>query len=176
MFEVLFELSDRLGLIHEHAILVMEQKGAVVEVDRPHHADCVVGEEALGVDESRRIFIDLHAALDERHIVGTGERKRDLLVGNEGRDDAHVHPSLGGEDERLAHAVVDDEVGRRDIDIFAGAADDVQIDVLAEVFIVEREGTVSVRLDVPLPFESLGRFDEIAGDILRRFDLHIEEA
>ena len=54
----------------------------------------VIADKNLGVDKSRRIFIDLNPRLQQRGIVGFRQRIGNPLVRNARQHQSHLHPTL----------------------------------------------------------------------------------
>ena len=178
LIEIRFDLGDRLRFIHKDGVLIVVEEGAVIKVDRPDDGRPVVRKEGLCMDEPRRELIDLHAPLDERHIVGTREPEGELFIGDMGRHYPHVHTAARRGDERLYHAVVNDEVGRHDPDIFMRGVQNIEVHVLAEVAAEEGNGPRAVGLDiaaVPEGFRLGNIVQKVVHLLLLQPELHQKE-
>ena len=127
------------------------------------------------MDKAGRVFVNFHPALDERHVVGTGERKGDFLIGNVRRDDAHVHAPLRRHHERLAHSVIYDQIGRGNIHVSFRPVQKVDVNVLSDLPCVHGAGSVAVGLHIALPLEAFVPLGDIGGKVLRAPPLHIVE-
>ena len=153
LLEIALHIDERARPVHKHRVLEVEEEGAVIAVDRADRTHLVVRKESLGVNEPGRVLVDFHARANEREIVGAREREHDALIGNIRRDDAHVHPARRRHDERLAQAVIDDEIGRHDPHIVLGGVENVDIHVLADAARIHGARSAAVGLDKPLALE-----------------------
>ena len=116
----------------------MQVQTAVIQVDGAHCSGLVVGHKLLGVDETGRVLVDLHAARGQPRIVAAGDRKDQLFIRDARRDDPHIHAPLGRQHQRPLHLVAQDQVGRGDVYIPLGAVDKVEVDILAHPLVVQR--------------------------------------
>lgn len=153
----------RRGAAHQGRAFKVEVQTAVVQVDAAGDGGGIVADEGLGVNKAGGVFVDLDAAFDQFPVVGAGQGEDGFLVRAAGRHQLHVHAALGGKDQRRDHLMVDDQIGRHNVDIFLGAVKDVQIDRLADIVPIER--AVSVWND-PAGGVHRGRCRQIAGAVL----------
>src|SRR5699024_3146493 len=112
-------------------------EAAVVKVDGAHHAPAVVADQHLGVDKTGGILADFYPSLQQGAVVGLGQGEHGLLVGDVGQDQDHLHTAPCGVGEGGEHLAVDDQVGGHDVDVVAGAADDVHVHHLRQFVVVE---------------------------------------
>ena len=137
--EILLHVRYSTAAVHPDGILQMQVKTAVVQIDGPHDGVFIVADHGLGVDEARGVFIDMNARFLQRFVVGSGQEKHGLLIGDMGRDDPHVDPGLRGGTKRCHHLIVDDEVGGSDVYIFFGPVNHVQVGRFAHQIIIQRK-------------------------------------
>ena len=133
----------------------MEVQASEVQVHRPGDGVAVVHQVDLGVDEPRRILVDPHTGLGEHLVVRPGDGVDVPLVGNVGRDDPHVQAGLGRGEKGGGDLVVQDQVGRHDIDGFHRPLEEGQEGTLGDVLVVQ--GRVAEGLDKALaPGQAVG--------------------
>ena len=127
LLKVCADRGDGVCTIQQHAVFKVQVQAAVVHVDAAHGGVLIVHAEHLGVDKAGGELIDPHAGLNEIFIVGPGQLVDIPLVRDEGGDDAHIDAGFGRAGEGGHHVVVDDEVGRHDIDIALGAGNQIPV-------------------------------------------------
>ena len=115
----------------------MEIEAAVIHIGGAHNRHLIVRYEHLGVDKSGGVLIDFDAAPDQLGIIGTGHHMDIPFIRHMGCDDAHIDSALGGVDERSDHLIVQDQIGRRDIDIVMGPVDDLHIGSFRHIEVVQ---------------------------------------
>ena len=130
---VVVQRRAHLAAEKEQVALKVHIKAAEIHVCRADDAHAVVADNALGVQESRRVAVNFDSFLDQFGIKGLGHGKHVFFVGNVGHGDAHVHAALRRVDERALHLSVQDEVGRVDVHIFLRVVDDLQVQIFADV-------------------------------------------
>ena len=121
---------------------------AVIQIDGAHHAADVVADKDLAVNKARRVLVNLHARFQQGAVVGFRQGVRDLLVGDAGEDQLHVHAALGSEAESRLQLAVQNQIRRHDVHILSRAGEDVHIDPLAHPILIQR--TVGIRQDKAL--------------------------
>lgn len=103
----------------------MEIEAAVVEIDGADDGCGVVGDEGFGVEEAGGVFVNLDAVAQKRWIIGAGDGENVPFVGDMGNGDADVYAALSGCTEGGGQLVVQDKVGRVDVDVLGGVVDDL---------------------------------------------------
>lgn len=126
----------------------MQVEGTVVHVGGPDDRHDVITYEHLGMDETRRVFIDFHPRLQQDFVVGTGYWMHVDFVGIVRGDDPYIDTALRGDTKRSDHLIVEDQVRRGNPHIVLRAVDDLDVGVLRHVLVVQR--AISERLDEPV--------------------------
>ena len=103
----------------------MQEKRAVIHVDRADDCDIVVRYNALGMQEARAVFVNLDARTVQLLVIGAGDHIDQLFIRDARSQDAHIHPRLRRNGQRSDHFIVQHQVRRRDIDIVARIVDDL---------------------------------------------------
>ena len=91
LFEIRTDVRETAGTVHPYPALKVKIETAVIEIDAAHGGTAVIAEEGLGVQESGRELVNLHAVRNEIGVIGTGILINHLLVRDPGRNDADIH-------------------------------------------------------------------------------------
>jgi len=136
--EIIAHGGEALAAAEPYAALKMEEKTSEIQVDRADHAEAVIRHEHLRMDKTGGILEDPYAAFDKGSVVRPGDGMDIPFIGDVGSDDSYIQAVFSGQGERRQHLVVDDEIRSRDIEIASGFRDEVEIDIFAHRFLIER--------------------------------------
>ena len=136
--------------------------------------DCRLAVRRIGlcVDKALLVLENLYARRHKARIVTSRHQKDELFIGDVRRDNANVHAAERGIFDCRGQFIVDNEIGRRDIDILFRAVKEIHDRRLGNLPVVNGLGTVAERDAVALGF--LVETHIIVGKIVRRlFDVLI---
>ena len=142
----------------------MQVEAAVVEVDGAHGGHAVVAQPGLGVQKARCVAVDAHARLQQVGKVAARQKIDRGFVGRARRIDAHIDAALGRQPQRGQQVVVQDQVGRADVQPPLRLGDEVQVDVFGYRLAVG--GAVGKRLHQAVGGLG-GRFGQQRGQVHR---------
>ena len=140
---VVVQFGQRRRGIHIHSALVMVHKTAEVKVYRAHNARRAVGNNAFGVDEPRRVFVNIYAFGNKFGAILFGKGKYDLFVGDTGGNNVNFYSAQSGVLQRFGKCVVHNKVGRGYVQVVLSLIYQVEIHVFAHFFAVNGTRTVA---------------------------------
>ena len=153
--DVVLDLRHHRRQIKGDPALEVQVKAAEIDVGGAHHRGGVVRDKHLGVDEARRVLKDAHPRLQKLLVVGAGHHVDIPLVRHIGGDDPHVHPALRRQADGGEHLVVQNQVGRGDVDVPPRVVENLHVDVLGQVAGVQ--GAVAIGLHITRTGSPFGR-------------------
>lgn len=136
LLKVALNTQDLRVVVHHRTSFKVVIKASVVKVHRAHRGDLVVAHEVFGVDEAWQVQVDVHAAFHERFKEGATHTEGDEVVVPRGDDHRNLDAPLHHEGEGLFELVVDDDVGRGDVNISLCFGKDIKVDVLCDVLFI----------------------------------------
>ena len=142
--KVFFNLPDRAALIHPGPAFKVQIKTAEIQIAGSHGGYRVIRDESLRMDEAFAVLINAHTGFDQLTVIGAGGHVHQLFVPAVGRDNPHVHPAFRRLGQRGNQKIIDNQIWRINIHIFLGVIDDLQIDLLTDIFRVG--GAVAIGL------------------------------
>ena len=116
----------------------MQVKAAEIQVNGAHHSLFVVADKNLGVDKARRVFVNFHAGSCELRIKGSGQHVGILFIRNMRHNKLYVNPAFGGIAQGIDHLVVQNQIGRHNMNVAPGLVQYIQINTLSHLLPVHR--------------------------------------
>ncbi len=101
----------------------MQIKASVIRVNSTADSTLVVRDHILGVDKAGFILVDVHARLHELPVIRDIHHIDVPLIVDLRDNDAHIHAAQRRVCQILAHALVQNKVGRSDIDVIPRLVD-----------------------------------------------------
>ncbi len=138
ILQILFDVQNRVGAVHHASVLEVMVETAVVQIDGAARSDAVITDAALGVTKARRKLVNPYSLADQLCVIGSGELIRYFLVRNSRCNDPDIHAALCSKRNRPAHFICQNEVGRHKVQIIRRSVGNGQIDILADLFLVQR--------------------------------------
>ena len=148
VLHILFHVHNRPAAVQECPAFKMKIQAPEIHIDRPHSGDPVIAYVRFGMDEPRRVFIDLHACVQQGRIVRFGHEKYHRFIRDSRHQDAHIHSALRRQAERILHLIADQQIRRSDIDIIFRLIQNIDIDILSKLFIVQRRVRIGDNITV----------------------------
>ena len=136
--KIVTKLGDGFCAIHPDTTFKLQIQTAEIHICRADDGGIVIGNEGLGMDKARGIFINADACFDKLAVIRARGEMDDALIEAARGDDADIDTALGRGAERGYHTVIDDEIGSHDVDVFSRFRDHLRIHVVGDVLIIER--------------------------------------
>ena len=89
------------------------------------------------MEKAWRILVNLYAVAQQLAPIGLRHHVHQLLVRNSRHNDAHIHAAFCRIDQRSRHLRSDDQIRRKNIHVFLCMRDQIQIDVLSDIFMIK---------------------------------------
>ena len=116
----------------------MMVQAAVIQIDGSHHSFSVVADKNLGMNKTRRVFIDSDTGFQQGFIMGLCQCIGNLLVRNPRQNHCHIHPPLRSIFQSSLHLPIQNQIGCHDVHIPKRPVEDIHVNPLSQLVIIQR--------------------------------------
>ena len=110
----------------------------VIHIDGTDGRRILIAKHLLRMQKARGIFIDPHTLTHQSGIIGSGHTVNDFFIRDARGKYAHIHAPFGCQSQLSRHLITDDQIRSCHIEAFFRRLDQVQVDILAHRFSVQR--------------------------------------